>query len=150
MYIINNGKTEIELRASAAAYRKMKFLVGCKNLKAAYFKALEDIDLDFMISAIESFGNVDRNAAEEFVDAAFENGKIMPMFSEMAEFLNGMGFFGDLGLSENESAIAYFKNPLNRVDMEETMADAMHSALNESVTDIVRKQVEEENKKKRK
>lgn len=145
MYLIKNGKDEMELRASAGAYRKLKFLIGCNNLKAAYFKALEEVDIDFLISAIECFGKCERAAAEEFVDAAFEEGNVKSMFSEVAEFLNSMGFFGDLGLSENESVIDYFKNPLNRVDVNSTMAQAMSSALNESVSGIVKERVKKDN-----
>lgn len=145
MFIIKNGKDEMELRASAGAYRKLKFLIGCNNLKAAYFKALEEVDIDFLISAIECFGKCERAAAEEFVDVAFEEGNVKSMFAEVAEFLNSMGFFGDLGLSENESAINYFKNPLNRVDVNETMAQAMSSALNESVAGIVKERVKKDN-----
>lgn len=146
MFIIKNGKDEMELRASAGAYRKLKFLIGCNNLKAAYFKALEEVDIDFLIYAIECFGKCERAAAEEFVDAAFEDGNVKSMFAEVAEFLNSMGFFGDLGLSENESVIDYFKNPLNRVDTQETMARAMNDALNESVAGIVKEQVRKDNK----
>ena len=145
MFIIKNGKDEMELRASAGAYRKLKFLIGCNNLKAAYFKALEEVDIDFLISAIECFGKCERAAAEEFVDVAFEEGNVKSMFAEVAEFLNSMGFFGDLGLSENESVIDYFKNPLNRVDTQETMARAMNDALNESVAGIVKERVKKDN-----
>ena len=145
MYLIKNGKDEMELRASAGAYRKLKFLIGCNNLKAAYFKALEEVDIDFLISAIECFGKCERAAAEEFVDAAFENGTINSLFTDVAEFLNSMGFFGDLGLPENESVIDYFKNPLNRVDTQETMARAMNDALNESVAGIVKERVKKDN-----
>ena len=145
MFMIDNGNRKIELKASAGAYRKLKFLIGCNNLKAAYFKALEEVDIDFLISAIECFGKCERAAAEEFVDAAFEEGNVNTMFSEVAEFLNSMGFFGDLGLSENESVIDYFKNPLNRVDTQETMARAMSDALNESVAGIVKERVKKDN-----
>ena len=146
MYLIKNGKDEKELRASAAAYRKLKFLIGCKNLKAAYFEAFQNIDIDFLISAIECFAKCERSDAEAFVDEAFEEGKINDMFVEIADFMNGMGFFGDLGLSENESLTDYFKNPLNRVDMNETMAQAMNTALNESVSGIVKDQVKEQSR----
>ena len=149
MFMLNNGNREIELRASASAYRKLKFLIGCNNLKAAFFAAYENVDVDFLISVVECFGKTERKDAEEFVDGAFESGRLMPMFTEVADFINGMGFFGDLGLTENAHAIEYFKNPLNKVDMDEAMANAMHSAMNESVTEMVKDQIKKENEEKK-
>lgn len=148
MFMIDNGNRKIELKASAGAYRKLKFLLGVSNLKAAYFEAFQSVDVDFLLHVVECFGKMEHADAEAFVDEAFETGKINEMFTEVAQFLNGMGFFGDLNLAENESVIDYFKNPLNRVDMNETMARAMRTALDESVTGIVKEQVEKENKKK--
>ncbi len=148
MFMIDNGNRKIELKASAGAYRKLKFLLGVSNLKAAYFEAFQSVDVDFLLHVVECFGKMEYTDAEAFVDEAFETGKINEMFTEVAQFLNGMGFFGDLNLAENESVIDYFKNPLNRVDMNETMARAMRTALDESVTGIVKEQVEKENKKK--
>lgn len=148
MFMIDNGNRKIELKASAGAYRKLKFLLGVSNLKAAYFEAFQSVDVDFLLHVVECFGKMEYTDAEAFVDEAFETGKINEMFTEVAQFLNGMGFFGDLNLGENESVIDYFKNPLNRVDMNETMARAMRTALDESVTGIVKEQVEKENKKK--
>lgn len=147
MFMIDNGNRKIELKASAGAYRKLKFLLGVSNLKAAYFEAFQSVDVDFLLHVVECFGKMEYTDAEAFVDEAFETGKINEMFTEVAQFLNGMGFFGDLNLAENESVIDYFKNPLNRVDMNETMARAMRTALDESVTGIVKEQVEKENKK---
>lgn len=146
MFMLDNGKRKIELKASAGAYRQLKFLLGCSSLKVAYFEALQSVDVDFLLHAIECFGKMEYADAEAFVDEAFETQKIMPMFEEMANFLNGMGFFGDLNLGENETVIDYFKNPINRVDMNETVAKAMRTALDESVTGIVKERVEKENK----
>lgn len=146
MFMLDNGKRKIELKASAGAYRQLKFLIGCSSLKVAYFEALQSVDVDFLLHAIECFGKMEYADAEAFVDEAFETQKIMPMFEEMANFLNGMGFFGDLNLGENETVIDYFKNPINRVDMNETVAKAMRTALDESVTGIVKERVEKENK----
>ena len=150
MFMLNNGNRDIELKASASAYRKLKFLVGCNNLKAAFFAAYENVDVDFLISVVECFGKVERKDAEEFVDEAFESGRLQAMFSETAGFINGMGFFGDLGLGENVPVIEYFKNPVNRVDMDETLANAMHSAMNESVTEMVKDQIKKEKEEKSK
>lgn len=148
MYMLNNGNRIIELKASASAYRKLKMVMGCNNLKAAFFAAYENIDIDFLILCIECFGKLTHEAAEEFVDEAFESGALTGMFNEIAEFINGMGFFGDLGLEENVPVVEYFKNPLNRVDMNEAMANAMHSAMNESVTEMVKDQIKKENEEK--
>lgn len=146
MFMIDNGNRKVELKASAGAYRKLKFLLGVSNLKAAYFEAYQAVDVDFLLHVIECFGKMEYEDAEAFVDEAFETGKIQPMFVEVANFLNGMGFFGDLNLGENETVIDYFKNPLNRVDMNETMATAMKTALDESVTGVVKEQIEKERK----
>lgn len=147
MYMIDNGTRKVELKASAGAYRQLKFLLGVSSLKAAYFEAFQNVDVDFMLYVVECFGKMQHADAEAFVDEAFENNRINGMFSEIADFLNGMGFFGDLGLGENESVIEYFKNPLNRVDTNETIAKAMKQALDESVSGIVKDQVEKENRK---
>ena len=146
MFMIDNGNRKVELKASAGAYRKLKFLLGVSNLKAAYFEAFQSVDVDFLLHVVECFGNMEYTDAESFVDEAFETGNIHPMFVEVANFLNGMGFFGDLNLGENETVIDYFKNPLNRVDMNETMATAMKTALDESVTGVVKEQIEKERK----
>ena len=146
MFMIDNGNRKVELKASAGAYRKLKFLLGVSNLKAAYFEAFQSVDVDFLLHVVECFGKMEYEDAEAFVDEAFETGNIHPMFVEVANFLNGMGFFGDLSLGENETAIDYFKNPLNRVDMNETMAAAMKTALDESVTGVVKEQIEKERK----
>ena len=146
MFMIDNGNRKVELKASAGAYRKLKFLLGVSNLKAAYFEAYQAVDVDFLLHVIECFGKMEYEDAEAFVDEAFETGNIHPMFVEVANFLNGMGFFGDLNLGENETVIDYFKNPLNRVDMNETMATAMKTALDESVTGVVKEQIEKERK----
>lgn len=146
MFMIDNGNRKVELKASAGAYRKLKFLLGVSNLKAAYFEAFQSVDVDFLLHVVECFGKMEYTDAEAFVDEAFETGKIHPMFVEVANFLNGMGFFGDLNLGENETVIDYFKNPLNRVDMNETMATAMKTALDESVTGVVKEQIEKERK----
>ena len=146
MFMLDNGNRKIELKASAGAYRQLKFLLGSGNLKAAYFDALQSVDVDFLLHAIECFGKVEYADAEAFVDEAFESHKIMPMFEDMANFLNGMGFFGDLNLGENETVIDFFKNPVNRVDMNETVAKAMRTALDESVTKITKERVEKESK----
>ena len=146
MFMIDNGNRKVELKASAGAYRKLKFLLGVSNLKAAYFEAFQSVDVDFLLHVVECFGKMEYEDAEAFVDEAFETGNIHPMFVEVANFLNGMGFFGDLNLGENETVIDYFKNPLNRVDMNETMATAMKTALDESVTGVVKEQIEKERK----
>ena len=146
MFMIDNGNRKVELKASAGAYRKLKFVLGVSNLKAAYFEAFQAVDVDFLLHVIECFGKMEYEDAEAFVDEAFETGKIQPMFVEVANFLNGMGFFGDLNLGENETVIDYFKNPLNRVDMNETMATAMKTALDESMTGVVKEQIEKERK----
>ena len=146
MFMIDNGNRKVELKASAGAYRKLKFLLGVSNLKAAYFEAYQAVDVDFLLHVIECFGKMEYEDAEAFVDEAFETGNIHPMFVEVANFLNCMGFFGDLNLGENETVIDYFKNPLNRVDMNETMATAMKTALDESVTGVVKEQIEKERK----
>ena len=104
------------------------------------------VDVDFLLHMIECFGKMEYEDAEAFVDEAFETGNIHPMFVEVANFLNGMGFFGDLNLGENETVIDFFKNPVNRVDMNETVAKAMRTALDESVTKITKERVEKENK----
>lgn len=149
MFMLNNGNRDIELKASAGGYRKLKFLCGCNNLKAYFFAAFENVDVDFLIYVVECFGKVEHSEAEAYVDEAFEGGSLQKMFADVAEFINGMGFFGDLGLDGNVPVIEYFKNPVNRVDMDETLANAMHSAMNESVTEIVKNQIAEEQEKKK-
>lgn len=148
MTIIKNGNTEITLKASAGAYRKLKLMQGCLNLKAAFFAAYENIDPDFLIACIEAFGvDVTRDKAEAFVDGLFESGKLLEVFSEVANFLNGMGFFGVLPLKEGESVIDYFGNPLNKVDTSKAIASAMDNALNTEVSRSVRERIAEDKRK---
>ena len=59
MIMIDNGNSKIELRASAGAYRKLKFLLGVSNLKAAFFDAYQSVDVDFLLHVVEFIvGNV--------------------------------------------------------------------------------------------
>ena len=150
MFMLSNGNRVTELKASAAAYRKLKMLVGCNNLKVAFFSAYENVDIDFLIFVIECFGRIEHKDAEAFVDEAFETGKTQQMFADIADFINGMGFFGDLGLEENVHAVEYFKNPINKVDVNEAMAHAMHSAVNESMTEMVKDEMRKEKEEKEK
>lgn len=147
MTIINNGTTEITLKACSASYRALKLRLGCNNLKAAFFDAYENVDLDFLIYCIESFGSVDRAKAEEFVDGLLESNRIQPVFAEVAEFINGMGFFGVLPLKEGENVIDYFKNPVNKVDTSKTIAATMSETLNSEVSRVVRERIAEENRR---
>lgn len=148
MTIIKNGNTEITLKASAGAYRKLKLMQGCLNLKAAFFAAYENVDTDFLIACIEAFGvDVTRDKAEAFVDGLFESGKLLVIFSEVANFLNGMGFFGVLPLKEGESVTDYFGNPLNKVDTSKAIASAMDNALNTEVSRSVRERIAEDKRK---
>lgn len=147
MTIINNGTTEITLKACSASYRALKLRLGCNNLKAAFFEAYENIDLDFLIYCIESFGGVSHAEAEAFVDGVIEVGNIQPCFAEVAGFINGMGFFGALPLKEGESVIDYFKNPVNKVDTNKAIATAVDDTLNSEVNRLVRERIAEDNRR---
>lgn len=147
MTIINNGTTEITLKACSASYRALKLRLGCNNLKAAFFEAYENVDIDFLIYCIEAFGGVKRDEAEAFVDGLLEKNMVQPIFSEVAEFINGMGFFGVLPLREGESVIDYFKNPVNKVDTSKTIASTMSETLNSEVSRVVRERIAEENRR---
>lgn len=147
MTIITNGTTEITLKACAASYRALKLRLGCNNLKMAFFDAYENIDIDFLIYCIEAFGGVDRANAEAFVDGLLDEGKVQEAFAEMAEFINGMGFFGVLALREGENVIDYFRNPVNKVDTNKTIASTMSETLNSEVSRVVRERIAEENRR---
>lgn len=147
MTIINNGTTEITLKACAASYRALKLRLECDNLKMAFFDAYENIDIDFLIYCIEAFGGVDRASAEAFVDGLLDEGKVQEAFAEMAEFINGMGFFGVLALREGENVIDYFRNPVNKVDTNKTIASTMSETLNSEVSRVVRERIAEENRR---
>jgi hypothetical protein len=145
MYVIKTDNKEITLKAKARYYREFKLALGVQNLKAAFFKAFDDVDIDFLAMWIKWF-NEDRNftldAAYDVIDDKLESedNALYNLFADCAEFLNGMGFFGKrLEVGENERTIAFFEDKMNRISMDEKMADAIDSGM----TSIVNRMVEE-------
>lgn len=145
MYVIKTDKKDITLKAKARFYREFKMYLGVQNLKAAFFKAFDDVDIDFLAAWIKWF-NEDRDftldAAYDVIDEKMdsEDNALYNLFADCAEFLNGMGFFGKrLEVGENERTIAYFEDKMNRINMDEKMADALDSGM----TSIVNRLVEE-------
>lgn len=145
MYVIKTDKKDITLKAKARFYREFKMYLGVQNLKAAFFKAFDDVDIDFLAAWIKWF-NEDRNftldAAYDVIDEKMdsEDNALYNLFADCAEFLNGMGFFGKrLEVGENERTIAYFEDKMNRINMDEKMADALDNGM----TSIVNRLVEE-------
>lgn len=145
MYIIKAGNKEYTLKARARYYREFKMALGVQNLKAAFFKAFDDVDIDFLAAWIKYF-NEDRNlsidTAYDIIDSKMESEEaaIYNLYCDCADFLNGMGFFGkQLEVGENERTIAYFEDKMNRISMDEKMADAVDTGL----TNIVNRLVEE-------
>lgn len=142
MYQIETKEKTYALKARARYYREFKVYLGVQNLRNAFFVAYENVDVDFLAAWIKWF-NEDRNlsidACYDILDAAMDNGKdLETLFAECADFLNGMGFFGKLAF-EGESAIAYFSEPMNKLNMDHKMADALDNGM----TNVVNRLVEE-------
>lgn len=143
MYYIKTQNHVVELKAKARFYREFKNAIGCANLKAAFFAAYETLDVDFLAKWIVAFASDRTTTAEtalDVIDECFEEGKLLPdLYADCADFLNGMGFFGKLGLSEGESAIDYFEDTTNKINVDEKIAAALDSGM----TGIVNKMVAE-------
>lgn len=142
MYQIETKEKTYNLKARARYYREFKVALGVQNLRNAFFIAYENVDVDFLAAWIKWF-NEDRNLSldtcYDILDEAFDNGKdLESLFADCADFLNGMGFFGKLAF-DGKSAIAYFSDPMNKLNMDHKMADALDSGL----TNIVNQMVEE-------
>lgn len=151
MYIIKLEKETVELKAKARFYREFKLRLGCANLKSAFFEAYENVDVDFLAKWIVAF-NVDRTFTEEHaydvLDTYLESdgNTLDKLFAECAEFLNGMGFFGKLELSEGESAIDYFADKSNKVNLDEKVAAALDNGLSNIVNEMVAERINKETK----
>lgn len=149
MFTFKTDKQTVTLKAKARYYREFKMYLGVQNLKIAFFKAFDDMDVDFLAGWIKFFNenrNLSIDEAYDIIDERMEseNDALYNMFSECADFLNGMGFFGKrLEVGENEHTIAYFEDKMNRISMDEKMA----SAIDSGITNIVNQMVEERLKK---
>lgn len=126
---------KIEMVAKSRFYRQFKFLLGCQNLKAAFFTAYENVDVDFLAKWIVSFSK-DRELSEEaafdVIDEYIDTGKTLDdLYSDCAEFLNGAGFFGKLPLSEYNSVIEFFGDKMNQFDFNSNVAEALTDGIKE-------------------
>jgi hypothetical protein len=151
MLILKTSNRTIELKAKARFYREFKAALGCANLKQAFFSAYENVDVDFLVKFLYSFA-VDRPISEDVAldfldDYLAENHTINELYAECAEFLNGMGFFGKLDLSEGESAIAYFDDKTNKLNMDDKLVNALDNGISDVVNRMVRDRLAEEAKK---
>lgn len=151
MYIIKLEKETVELNAKARFYREFKLMLGCQNLKSAFFTAYENVDVDFLAKWIVAF-NKDRNYLEDHaydvIDEYLEidGNTLDKLYSDCAEFLNGMGFFGKLELSEGECAIDYFADKTNKLNMDEKIATALDRGVTQIVDQMVADRLEAERK----
>lgn len=151
MYTIRTETEVVELKARARYYREFKAKLGVENLKRAFFVAFESMDVDFLVILIQCFA-VTRGMSEEkaldLIDGYLDTGKkLFELYDEVAEFLNGGGFFGKLELSDEKSTIDYFKDKLNKIDMDEAIAQAMDGGLKEATHRLVTEKLSEEAKK---
>lgn len=141
MYIIKTANHSVELIAKARYYREFKNSLGCNNLKQAFFSAFEDLDVDFLVEMIIAFAKdrtLNEKDALDILDECLEEGKeLYDLYAEASEFLNGMGFFGKLELSEGESVISYFEDRTNKLNMDEKIATALDQAMDEVVNQMV-------------
>ena len=156
MYQIITKKQTYTLDAKARYYREFKMALGVQNLKAAFFTAFENVDVDFLAGWIKWF-NKDRQLTQEqaldIIDDYLETESdeqhtLYGLYTDCADFLNGMGFFGKrLEVPDGEPTIAYFEDKMNKISMDEKMANAVDSGLssvvNQMVEDELRKKAEE-------
>lgn len=139
MYSIKTASHEVELKAKSRFYLEFKLALGCPNLKQAFFVAFENVDVEFLAKWIKAFA-VDRKLtlddAYDIIDEYIEDGEhtLYELFSDCADFINGMGFFGKLELSDGESVIAFFENRTNMIDMNGKISSAIDSGIDELVS----------------
>jgi hypothetical protein len=139
MFSIKTANHEVELKAKSRFYLEFKLALGCPNLKQAFFVAFENVDVEFLAKWIKAFA-VDRKLtldnAYDIIDEYIEDGEhtLYDLFSDCADFINGMGFFGKLELSDGESVIAFFENRANMIDMNGKISSAIDSSLDELVS----------------
>ncbi len=154
MYQIKTEKHIYNLKAKARYYREFKMALGVSNLKAAFFKAFDDVDIDFLANWIKWF-NEDRDmkidTAYDVIDEYLEDDEthtLYDLYADAAEFMNGMGFFGKrLEVGAKERTIAFFEDKTNRVNMDEKMADALDTGLTNIVNKLVEERLMEEKEK---
>lgn len=139
MYSIKTANHEVELKAKSRFYLEFKLSLGCQNLKQEFFVAFENVDVEFLAKWIKAFA-VDRKLtlddAYDIIDEYIEDGEhtLYDLFSDCADFINGMGFFGKLELSDGESVIAFFENRANMIDMNGKISSAIDSGIDELVS----------------
>lgn len=144
MYAIQLKDKSIELKAKARYYREFKMALGCSNLRARFFDAFEEVDVDFLVKWIMSFASdrsITEDKAYDILDEYLEidGNSIESLYSDCAEFLNGMGFFGKLELPDGGSTIDYFRDKTNKVSLDDKLA----TALDTGVTDVINRMVAE-------
>lgn len=149
MYAIQLKDKSIELKAKARYYREFKLMLGCTNLKARFFDALENVDVDFLVKWIMAFATdrtITEDKAYDILDEylEIEGNSIESLYADAAEFLNGMGFFGRLALSEGASIIDYFSDKTNKVSLDEKLATALDTGVTAIVDQMVRERMAEE------
>lgn len=149
MYAIQLKDKSIELKAKARYYREFKLALGCTNLRARFFEAFENVDVDFLVKWIMYFASdrtISEDKAYDILDEylEIEDNTIESLYADAAEFLNGMGFFGRLGLSEGESTIDYFKDKTNKVSLDEKLATALDSGVTEVINRMVAERMAKE------
>lgn len=143
MYELNTGNNTIELKARAASYRRLKLIIGADNLKTAFMNAYSNMDIEFLGKVIEIFCADEAKlrelgGADGVIDECIDNGvSFEKVYADVAAFLNGMGFFGDLNLAKKETAIDWFKNPMNGINLDEKLAKALNNGLDEVVKTMV-------------
>lgn len=152
MYILNTGTNEIELKAKASSYRAMKQKLGVDSLRGAFMKAYTAMDMEFLGELIKCFAAdkeqlVKLGGADGVLDECLDNGiKFEQLFSDLANFLNGMGFFGDLKLPKKAEAIEWFRDPMNGIDLDAKLASALDSGLDSAIAKMVSEKVLGESK----
>ena len=150
MYQIETKDKTYPMKARARYYREFKMFLGVQNLNSAFFSAYENTDVDFLAAWIKYFNEnrtLSVDACYDIIDDAIENGKTLDeLFSDCAEFLNGYGFFGKLAL-DGKSVIAYFADPMNKINMDHAVADALRDGMTAVVNRTVEEKMAEESRK---
>lgn len=149
MFCIKNSVREIELRPSSKCYCDLKQRIGAKNLKLAFLKAYDEMDLNFFVDVIMAFSKEkNKDAIFSFLDTCFEEGTTMDdVYTTLVSFAFGMGFFGRVDLNadgkEKMDIQEYMREPMNTLDMTESLV----SVMDESMKDMAKAAIQTRNRK---
>ena len=106
-----------------------------KNLRDAFFKALNDVDFEFLADALLSFADDDSNKVYDMMEAYVNENETdyEAIYKLLAEEINDKSFFGKK-MTEEEIK-AQMDNPLASFDINQVITNTAEKVMGEVVAE---------------